>query len=338
MVPLSTRDTTQRGSLSVFNQIATIMMSGILVALIFPMVIMPYVGVDKSKWIVLMCILSIEAPGTARDHIYGETVDARFVPTYGMSAREIDCPTRERHGWTGDAQIFVNTASYFFDYAAFARKYTADMTDGQRKNGCFRQITPMGGIDRYMNVMDGSAGWSDAGILIPYRIYKRYGDADILKDNYASMHRYIEYKIKTLGRRYITGRPTGIERRYRKYIFNYGQSYGEWAEPADVNAMRISDFVSPHPEETTAYIVYILECMAEIAALLGEDDDAGRYGELAGKVRAGYQALSRTAILRGRKAVNTPSAGPAAEHKPVVILTLCLKRGFIPLLKGLYCY
>ncbi len=61
MVPLSTRNTEQRGSLSVFNQIATIMMSGILVALIFPMVIMPMLGVDKSKWIITMSVLSIIA-------------------------------------------------------------------------------------------------------------------------------------------------------------------------------------------------------------------------------------------------------------------------------------
>ncbi len=61
MVPLSTRDTTQRGKLSVFNQIATIMMSGILVALVFPMVIMPMLGVDKGKWIALMSVLSILA-------------------------------------------------------------------------------------------------------------------------------------------------------------------------------------------------------------------------------------------------------------------------------------
>lgn len=59
MVPLSTRNTTDRGGLSVFNQIATIMMSGILVALIFPMVIMPMLGVDRSKWILVMSLLSI---------------------------------------------------------------------------------------------------------------------------------------------------------------------------------------------------------------------------------------------------------------------------------------
>lgn len=61
MVPLSTRNTTERGSLSVFNQIASIMMSGIIVALIFPMVIMPLLGIDKAKWILTMSILAILA-------------------------------------------------------------------------------------------------------------------------------------------------------------------------------------------------------------------------------------------------------------------------------------
>ena len=61
MVPLSTRNTTDRGSLSVFNQIASIMMSGILVALVFPMVIMPMLGVDKGKWIMTMSVLAIIA-------------------------------------------------------------------------------------------------------------------------------------------------------------------------------------------------------------------------------------------------------------------------------------
>lgn len=61
MVPLSTRNTTQRGGLSVFNQIASIMMSGILVALVFPMVIMPVIGVNRGKWIAMMSALSVLA-------------------------------------------------------------------------------------------------------------------------------------------------------------------------------------------------------------------------------------------------------------------------------------
>ena len=70
MVPLSTRNITERGGLSVFNQIATIMMSGILVALVFPMVIMPMVGVDQGKWITLMSVLSMHSSGQIRFQFY----------------------------------------------------------------------------------------------------------------------------------------------------------------------------------------------------------------------------------------------------------------------------
>lgn len=89
MVPLSTRNTTQRGGLSVFNQITTIMMSGILVALVFPMVIMPVIGVDKSKWIALMSMLSILAlPLTLLEYYFtkervtleAQTEDTSSVP------------------------------------------------------------------------------------------------------------------------------------------------------------------------------------------------------------------------------------------------------------------
>lgn len=59
MVPLSTRNTTQRGSLSVFNNIATIMITGIIVALVFPMVILPTLGVTKGKWITVMSVIAV---------------------------------------------------------------------------------------------------------------------------------------------------------------------------------------------------------------------------------------------------------------------------------------
>lgn len=203
-----------------------------------------------------------------------------------------DCPTRERHGWTGDAQIFCDTAAYLFNYAPFARKYVSDMIDGQRKNGKFRQITPKGGIDFYMNFMDGSAGWSDAGVLIPYRIYKCYGDKKILENSYAAMKKYADFKIKTLGKRYPTAIRTGIDRKYKKYISNYGQSYGEWAEPTEVHITGFKDFACPHPEETTAYIVYLLQTMAEIAEVLGKTDDEKRFSEFAEKAKIGYGKLA----------------------------------------------
>lgn len=224
----------------------------------------------------------------------------RFVENTVWSAKNnhadlpTDCPTRERHGWTGDAQIFCGTACYLFDYDAMARKYERDLTDAQHKNGCFTQIAPVGGVDFYMNTMDGSPGWSDAGVFIPWELYKRYGDIDVIEENYDSMRRFAKYKAGTLGKHYLTGSPTGIGHRYRKDISNYGQSYGEWAEPVDVNTFRISDFISPHPEETTAYIVLLMERMAAIASVLGKPADAEAYSAVAARVRRGYQALVET--------------------------------------------
>ena len=205
-----------------------------------------------------------------------------------------DCPTRERHGWTGDAQIFINSASYLFDYITFAEKFERDLCDEQKKNGCFRQIAPKGGVDFYMTAMDGSPGWSDAGVLIPYRLYKKYGDKKVLEKFYENMKKYAEYKIGTLGKIYPTALPTGINIKYAGNISNFGQSYGEWAEPADVKPFAVSDFITPHPEETTAYIVYMLECMTEIADALGKTDDAERYKKYSEKARNGYSQLVRT--------------------------------------------
>ena len=221
----------------------------------------------------------------------------KFVDATRWSAKNnsadlpTDCPTRERHGWLGDAQIFVNTAGYLFNYLPFARKFENDICDAQLGNGCFTQIAPVGGVDFYMRPMDGSAGWSDAGVFIPYRLYRRYGDRRMLTEYYERMKRFTEYKIKTIGRWYPTAVPTGIGLRHAGSISNYGQSYGEWAEPADVNRFSVSDFIAPHPEETTAYLVYLFGCMAKIAKILDRPEDAKRYTAYALKVRDGYREL-----------------------------------------------
>ena len=120
----------------------------------------------------------------------------RFVDAVVWSAKgnsldiPTDCPTRERHGWTGDAQIFFESANYLFDYAAFSKKYLRDVFDWQKKDGRLPQIAPYGGTDFYMWTMNGSVGWSDVGILNPYRFWKMYGDRRILTEYYDRMKRY----------------------------------------------------------------------------------------------------------------------------------------------------
>ena len=184
-----------------------------------------------------------------------------------------DCPTRERHGWTGDAQIFFETASWLFDYAAFSRKYLHDVYDWQKKDGRLPQIAPYGGVDFYMWTLNGSVGWSDVGILLPYRFWKQYGDEGILRQYYDGMARYAAFMIRRVSR-------DGVVRR--------GQSYGEWAEPADVKPNDWKDMVLPHPEVSTAYTAYVLRCMAEVAEALGKTEDAENYRAVSEKCAAAY--------------------------------------------------
>lgn len=111
MVPLSTRNTTQRGGLSVFNQITTIMMSGILVALIFPMVVMPIIGVDQGKWIVLMSTLSILAlPLTLLEYFFTKE---RITEEVQASGGEQTSFARQLKGIFTDRYMLLIYA-YFF--------------------------------------------------------------------------------------------------------------------------------------------------------------------------------------------------------------------------------
>lgn len=205
-----------------------------------------------------------------------------------------DCPTRERHGWTGDAQIFCPTASYLFDYLPFAEKYLNDVYDWQTKNGCLPQIAPEGGTDFYMASMNGSVGWADAGVLMPYALWKQYGDTNVLKKYLSGMRRYAEFMQNRCGKWYPTAKRTGLHGEDRKYLSNYGQAYGEWAEPESVHHMTWKDCAVPHPEVATAYTAHVMDCMAEIEAALGNEAESKAYREFAAGCRRSYQALRRT--------------------------------------------
>lgn len=203
-----------------------------------------------------------------------------------------DCPTRERMGWTGDSQVFFGTASYLSDYAAFARKHLRDVFDRQWKNGKLPQIAPYANEDWFMWTMNGSVGWADVGILMPWRFYQKYGDRRILEDNFDRMLRYAKFMISRCGKPGgIYAKPLGISRANRKYAVNAGQSYGEWAEPKDVRAFVWTDFAEPHPEESTAYTAWVLGIMADICELLGKKEPVAELREYSEGAKRAYQEM-----------------------------------------------
>ena len=225
----------------------------------------------------------------------------RFVQNTVWSARNnhcdlpTDCPTRERHGWTGDAEIFCPTASFLFSYVPMAEKFLTDMYDWQKRNGRLPQIAPAGGVDFYMYTMNGSVGWSDAGIIMPYVLYKQYGDKRILEKHYDGMKKYALFMIRRCGRwGGVYAKPVHIPHKYKKYLVNRGQSYGEWAEPQDIYRMNFMDFAGPHPEVSTAYTSYVMSLMAEIASVLGKTRDIPLYEEYRDGCRKTYSEMMKT--------------------------------------------
>ena len=204
-----------------------------------------------------------------------------------------DCPTRERHGWTGDAQLFFTSAAYLFSFAPFARKYLHDVYDWQKKSGRLPHIAPEGGSDFYMWTMNGSVGWSDAGVLIPRRYSEIYRDESILREYYDGMAKYARFMERRVGKTTpIFSERLKLSGKARKYLVNMGQSYGEWAEPVDVGGgFRWQDFVNPHPEVSTAYTAYIMRLMSEIAERLGHEADAKEFRTYAEGCTAAYREL-----------------------------------------------
>ena len=130
-----------------------------------------------------------------------------------------DCPQRdETLGWTGDTQIFANTAAYNADVKGFFHKWLQDARDSQHESGAYTDVIPASRV-----ITAGGAGWSDAGIIVPYVIYTMYGDTDIIKECYESMYDYMSW-LSTKG---YEG-PT--------------QRYGDWLayEPTDRRFVSIA--------------------------------------------------------------------------------------------------
>ena len=196
-----------------------------------------------------------------------------------------DCPTRERLGWTGDAQIFFNTASCFYDTAAFFRKWLYDIADSQYEDGSLPAVAPYAGMEMLYRGTGASVGWQDAGILIPYRFYKCYGDMDILKRFYPMMQSCAQFMINNAGPEDETQE---MDNPWRQYMYVKGVQLGEWLEPPQFNEPVTATSMPKHPEECTAYMHYSMSIMAEVAALLGESENAALYEEYAKGAKNAY--------------------------------------------------
>ena len=167
-----------------------------------------------------------------------------------------DCPQRnERLGWTGDAQVFVRTATYNADVAAFFTKWLVDLVDAQIQEGGLKGAFP--DIAPKTRGMLGTPAWADAGVICPWTIYWVYGDIRLLEQNYPAMVQWIEF---------CRSHSTNLIRDK-----DCGGNYADW--------LNIDAF-SPKEIVGTAFFAYSTKLVAQSAKALGKMEDAAKYEQL----------------------------------------------------------
>ena len=113
--------------------------------------------------------------------LWGQYSNYLSVPT--------DCPQRdERLGWTADTQVFCGAGAYNADVYGFLSKWMRDMRDSQHEGGSFPGVAPLAQYGGNIHEL----GWADAGVIVPYVMWRRYGDTTIVSQNWDSMVKFVD--------------------------------------------------------------------------------------------------------------------------------------------------
>ena len=164
-----------------------------------------YVSINVTDKVVIKSIKSLPVTSISRDMEIGkietgnELVNKLISNTiWGQRSNYLsvptDCPQRnERLGWTADTQVFTETGSFFANTTSFFHKWMHDLIDSQGEKGGFPGVAP---LSQYGNEMT-RLGWSDAGIIVPWSIWKQFGDTEIVEQSWKSMEKYMNHINET---------------------------------------------------------------------------------------------------------------------------------------------
>jgi alpha-L-rhamnosidase len=255
--------------------------------------------IAPRKDVVTGIVIHTDAPFTARletgsdminqlwsNILWGQRSNFVGVPT--------DCPQRdERLGWMADAQVFWRAASYNMGLASFSRKFAGDMRGTQAG-------TPYFGIYAPGTAQPNSgsgAGWSDAGVIIPWTSWLQTGDISVIEQNWAAMEKYLN-AIEAAN-------PDGL------WKHDSGTPFGDWLSPEGKTDYTLI---------ATAYWAYDVTLMRQMAQATGRTQDAEKYERIFEKIRSAFekQFVRDDGFVAG--ADNTPSPfgeinNPSARSK-----------------------
>lgn len=207
--------------------------------------------------------------------LWGQRSNYLSVPT--------DCPQRnERLGWTADTQVFAETGTFFANTASFFRKWMRDMTDSQSNTGGFPGVAPLGQYGGEMM----RVGWADAGIIVPWTVWKQFGDTAIIEQCWDAMERFITHVAET---RYDH---TALRAENTDYQWADWLSYeplescggGIYGRDADGNGYLLPEAIEYWSYLSASYWAIDAGMMRDMAAASGRD--ASRYEAMAAEAKA----------------------------------------------------
>ncbi len=197
----------------------------------------------------------IQSSNPTINKIWAATNNAYLSNLFGYPT---DCPQREKNGWTGDAQIAIETGLYNFDGFTIYEKWLADHRDEQQANGVLPSIIPSSGWGyEWANGPD----WTSTIAIIPWQLYQFYGDKKPLIDCYDNIKRYVDH-ITSIA-------PNGLT--------DWG--LGDWVPVKSKSPVELT---------STAYYFTDVQILAKTAKLLGKNADFEHYSKLADKIKTAF--------------------------------------------------
>ena len=205
-----------------------------------------------------------------------------------------DCPQRdERLGWTGDAQVFLRTSMCNMDVAAFFTKWMVDIEDAQTSDGVFPDTAPRLREDiNFVGLpnLAGAAGWADAGVIIPFTLWRLYGDRRIIQKHYSAMVHWVDWISKK--------NPSGLR------VNELSNNYGDW-----LCIPSYTSFGTQSPMKNllaTAFWADDCNKLSQMAAALGNTNHEQRFKTMFEWVRGAFQ--KEWLLPDGQLAVETQTA------------------------------
>lgn len=279
--------------------------------------------IQKGDFIAIAVYSDMEETGdfTCSNPLINKLVEnSRWSQKGNFMDVPVDCPTRERNAWTGDSQIYTRTAADFMNVYPFYEKWLQDQTIEQYESGKVgitfpstssvhnpvelkrvQELNPsyaLAGPTGNGSIGEDCAGWGDSAVWNPYMLYLCYGDVQILKNQYPTAKKWVDYMLACAKEHNPLYENQPQYHNYDNdgeldadYIYDTRMHYGEWQEPIpkkDTEESLAEIFMrmvkEGKPLVATAYMCRSASNVAHMAQILRKDDDYRKYTRIAEKI------------------------------------------------------